>query len=393
MSRNPITILVPSLGVGGAIRTAIHLAAGIADRGYCVDLVSMRNLDALSGEVPDSVRLVQFGASRVRWSLPSLVSYVKTEQPRSVIAISTVANLMALAAIRLARTSTPLLVTEHNHLSSKAISRELWTNRLSPWLARLTYSGADAIAAVSDGVADDLADITRIARERIQVIYNPTYSPQYEFQARMPLVDDWFVPEAPPVILAAGRLHPQKDFPTLLRAFREFRSTRNARLVILGEGPERGHLEHVIHQLELNSDVRLPGFDPNPFRYMSRARMFVLSSRWEGLPGVLIQAMSVGCPVVSTDCPSGASEILHKGELGRLVPVGDHRSLANAMEAEIVAPQSVERLRSRAREFSLENSVNGHLSLLPSITPAEVLSIPDSNEHRMTDFAAARIPA
>lgn len=364
MNRSTITILVPSLGVGGSIRSAIRLAEGISQRGYQVDLVSMRNLDALAGEVPESVRLIRFGASRVRWSLISLIRYLKAEQPRAVIAVSTVANLMALAAIRLARTSTPLLITEHNYLSSKAAKDDRWTEQQSPRLARLMYHRADRIATVSEGVADDLARTTCIDREEIEVIHNPTYSIDCDHMAARPVDDDWFASGAPPVILAVGRLHRQKDFPTLLHAFQELRLRHVARLMILGEGPQRLELEELVRHLGLTNDVRLPGFDPNPYRYMSRSRMFVLSSLWEGLPGVLIQAMSAECPVISTDCHSGPREILLDGKLGRLVPVGNPRLLAEAMSNEITNPQSVIGLRQRAMDFSVEKCVDAHLSVL-----------------------------
>ncbi len=359
-----ITILLPSLSAGGAVRTAIHLAGGFAAHGYRVDLVVIRDDEALAGEVPASVRIVRLEATRLRLSLPALVRYLHCARPQRLISVTTPVNVIAILAVRLARTATPLLVAEHNHLSSKAAAADQLARRLMPAIVRWTYPWADGIATVSQGVADDLAAITSIDADSMFVIYGPHAIDEMIRQSRLPLEDPWFAPDAPPVILGVGRLEPQKDFSNLLHAFRELRSRRTARLVILGEGAERPALEQLIADLNLSNDVRLPGFDPNPFRYMSRARMFVLSSRWEGLAGVLIQAMACGCPVVSTDCPSGPHEILLGGALGSLVPMGDPQRLADGMQREMELPQPVEPLRRRARDFSVNTAVDAYLNVM-----------------------------
>src|SRR5690606_7355967 len=121
-----------------------------------------------------------------------------------------------------------------------------------------------------------------------------------------------------PIILGVGRLSAQKDFPTLLRAFSRVRTLRPARLAILGEGPARTELEELARQLDCEDDVLLPGFQNNPFSWMTSSRVFVLSSLWEGLPGALVQAMACGVPVISTDCNSGPAEILEGGKWGTL---------------------------------------------------------------------------
>jgi glycosyltransferase involved in cell wall biosynthesis len=166
------------------------------------------------------------------------------------------------------------------------------------------------------------------------------------------------------VILAAGRLAPQKDYPTLIRAFAALSAGRDLRLIILGEGPERTALESLIQQLGLADRVSLPGFRDNPFAYMSRARLFVLSSAWEGLPGVLIQAMACGTPVVSTDCPSGPREVLADGRYGPLVPVGAVEALAVAMALTLEQPPEPERLKARAADYGLEPVTRRYLEVL-----------------------------
>ena len=186
------------------------------------------------------------------------------------------------------------------------------------------------MVAVSDGVADDLAAWSGLARCRITTIYNPVATPDLAALQRAPVDHPWFQPGAPPVVMSAGRLGRAKDFPTLIRAFARVRRARPARLVIFGQGKTEAKttksiagLRQLAAGLGVAGDVALPGFVANPFAYMARAGAFALSSINEGLPGVLIQAMACGCPVVSTDCPSGPAEILAGGRYGRLVPPGD----------------------------------------------------------------------
>jgi glycosyltransferase involved in cell wall biosynthesis len=195
------------------------------------------------------------------------------------------------------------------------------------------------------------------------VLPNPVVTPELVECAAQPLDDPWFTAGAAPVVLGAGRLDQQKDFPTLIRAFAAVRSKRAARLVILGEGPERARLESLVEELGIGEHVRLPGFVSNPFSYMARAAVFVLSSAWEGMPGVLIQAMACGAPVVATDCESGPREVLASGKYGRLVPVGDHAALAEAIAATLDAPTST--LPPEALEpYTCEGAVDRYLHLL-----------------------------
>jgi glycosyltransferase involved in cell wall biosynthesis len=159
----------------------------------------------------------------------------------------------------------------------------------------------------------------------------------------------------------------QKDFPTLLKAFARVRAVREARLVILGEGKKRIELETLAQELGVAAEVDLPGWVDNPFAWMARAAVFVLSSAYEGLPGVLIQALACGCPVVSTDCPSGPAEILAGGTYGPLVPVGDDQALANAIFAVLSAPPDRDRLRARAAMFSMDRAVDQYLRHLEAL--------------------------
>ncbi|MBK9711683.1 MAG: glycosyltransferase [Kouleothrix sp.] len=330
-TRQRLSIFIPSMRIGGAERAMLNLACGLADRGYAVDLVLAQAEGPYLSDIPESVRLVDLKASRVLTSLPALVRYLRRERPAAMLASWEHANIIALWARYLAGTAMHLVLNEQNTLSSSTQQEASRQGRLIPRLAKQFYPWADGFVAVSQGVADDLAEVTRIPRESIRVIYNPIVTPDLRDKMRAPLEHPWFAPGQPPVVVAVGRLRPQKDFPTLLQAFARVRAERPARLLILGEGTERPALESLVKQLGLEQDVGLPGFVKNPYAYLSRAALFALSSRWEGLPTVLIEALYCGAPVVSTDCPSGPREILAGGAYGPLVPVGDVAALARAM--------------------------------------------------------------
>ena len=194
------------------------------------------------------------------------------------------------------------------------------------------YPYADRTITVSKEAAEDLSHFIGLNRGEIDVIYNPVIGPNVKGKMEKSVDHPWFSDESIPVILGVGRLLEQKDFPTLIQAFAKLRTSRSSRLVILGEGDRRPFLEDCVERLGLSEHVWMPGFKPNPLKYMANADVFVLSSKREGLGNVLIEAMACGTPVVSTDCKSGPSEILKGGEYGRLVPVGDSSALAAAIE-------------------------------------------------------------
>lgn len=360
-----IALFLPSLHGGGAERRMLTLAEGFVAHGLRVDLVLAQAEGPYLGRVPEAIRVVNLGASRVLKSLPALVRYLRREQPRALLSALDHANLIALLARRLAASKASCVVSVRSTLSMEQRHAKLWRTRLIPRLMTLLYPGADRIVAVSQGVADDLIRATGLAAERVQVIYNPVVISDLLAQAQAPIPHPWFGPYQPPVLLGAGRLSVEKDFPTLIRAFARVREQRRVRLVILGEGEERPRLEALVKALNLQDDVALPGFVHNPYVYMHRAAALVLSSAWEGLPGVLIEAMAVGTPVVSTDCPSGPTEILCGGTYGPLVGIGDDAGMAeaiiNILEGRGPAAST---LRGRAADFSLEAAVTAYLEAL-----------------------------
>ena len=359
-----IAIFMPSLFGAGGQRSMLNLAHGIAECGYAVDLVLAQAVGSFLTEVRKPVRIVDLKASRALTSLPALIRYMRREQPEAMLSVFGYVNIISLWAWRLAGVHTRLFVNEQNTVSLEAGNASSRRGRLIPRLIKRFYPWANGIIVVSQGVRDDLAQLTNISRDRITVIYNPSVvRVEVQEKAQDPLDHPWFNSDQPPVLIAVGRLQEQKDYPTLIRAFAQVRRNRQVRLLILGEGKERSMLETLIDELGLEQDVSLPGFVMNPYAYMARASLFVLSSRWEGLPTVLIEALCCGSPVVSMDCPSGPREILRDGKYGRLVPVGDADALAQAIE-KTLDDKTVRPPSESWQPYELESVVKQYTDLL-----------------------------
>jgi glycosyltransferase involved in cell wall biosynthesis len=358
-----VALFMPSFRGGGAERVMLSLAAGFTEQGLGVDLLVAQREGAYLSQVPQSIHVIDLRAPRVLAALPALVRYLRREKPQAMLSALSHANVVAIWARSLARIPTRLVVSEHNapHLWLEHATQR--RARLLPALMRRTYRSADAIVAVSDGLANDLAASLCVDRSRVVRVYNPVITPQLSELAAEPLEHPWFAGGEPPVVLGAGRLTSEKDFETLIRAFAIVRRSRAARLLILGEGMKRAQLEASIERLGISADVALPGFVANPYRYMRRAAVFVLSSRSEGFGNVLVEAMACGTPVVSTDCPSGPREILEDGLHGALVPVDDPEAMATSIIAQLERPY-IDSARERAQTFTLGAAVAGYRAAL-----------------------------
>jgi glycosyltransferase involved in cell wall biosynthesis len=344
----------------------INLIQGMTARGLAVDLVLASASGPFLAQVPDGARLVDLRAGRVLKSIVPLAGYLRRERPRVLVSSMSHANLIALWAARLARQHTPVVVTEHNTRSQAAQQEGVVERGLWPFLLRIFYPWAASVVVVSQDAGEDFARAAGLPRERVEVVYNPVITPQLLEQARRKPDHPWYEPGQPPVILGVGRLTRQKDFPTLLRAFAALRRDRDARLLILGEGEDRDALLALAGQLGITESVALPGFRDDAISYMAGAAMFVLSSAWEGLPTVLIEALAAGTRVVSTDCPSGPREILQEGRLGALVPVGDAPALTAAMRA--VLDQPARPMPAEAlKPFTRDAAVDHYLRLIEQV--------------------------
>lgn len=331
-SSYPIAIFFHDLGIGGAERVMLQLAQGFIESGHPVDFVLARAEGPLLSEVPLGAQVIDLKTRSPLWMFIKLIRYLRAERPSVLLSPFEVTSVIAILAKKISGVSTRVVIRVSVHLSRNKRTTK-WKKILERLVVSRLYPLADGIISVSDGVAEDLAVYTGIPLERIKVIYNPVVTEQLLNAANQSIHHRFFAEGQYPVILGVGRLTEQKDFSTLIKAFDLLRKKIPSRLIILGDGEERPSLKELIRSSGLQDLVDLPGFEINPFTFMKKASVFVLSSKWEGLPGVLIQALACGCPVVSTDCFSGPSEILRDGQYGHLVAVGDVDEMATVMES------------------------------------------------------------
>lgn len=324
-----LAVFLPSLAGGGAERAMLDLTAEACRQGHSVELVLASCHGPLVDEVADGVVVVDLGRRRTVSAIVPLARYLRRRRPRALLATLEHANVVALLAGRLAP-GVRVSVREANTLSRDLAQGPL-RSRAVLWLMRRLYARAHNVIAVSRGVAEDLARTLPLPERRVTVIPNPVITPRLEAGARAAPPHPWFVAGEPPVVLGVGRLTRQKGFDVLLHAFALARQRCASRLMLLGDGEERDALARLALELGVHEDVALPGFAGNPFGHMARAGAFVLSSRWEGLPNALIQAMALGAPAVATDCPSGPAEVLSGSQRSTLVPVDDREAMADAI--------------------------------------------------------------
>ena len=361
--KNPqrIACFFSTSGHSGVDRAMQHLIPSLAGRGYEVDLLHIERHGPYLQEIPERVRVVELGTRSTYPSLFPLIRYLRRTRPAVLLADKDRVNRTAMLAKFLSRTDPWLVLSSGTTISIDLAHRggfERWLQRTS--MGRL-YPYANQIIVTSKGVADDMAAYTGLARERIRVVPSPVI-PDDAFTRSYPRPEHpWFQPDQPPVILGVGELGMRKDFPTLIRAFARLRRERPCRLVILGKGKQKGELESLAQSLGVAEDMDLVGFKPNPYDYMAHAGLFAFTSLWEGLGFVLIEALALGVPVVSVDCPSGPSEILQQGRYGRLVAVGDDAALSAAMLATLGTPLPREVLQQAARPYSISAATDAYL--------------------------------
>ncbi|QOR84160.1 glycosyltransferase [Geobacillus stearothermophilus] len=359
-----IALFLPSLRGGGAERVMVNLAKAFAKNNFQVDLVLAKAEGPYLSQISSDIRIVDLNASRVALSLFPLAKYLRKNKPFALISALNHANIIAILAAEISLTKTKIIVTEHNTLSRTLLHPANVRTKLMPFFMKLFYPMADHVIAVSNGVADDLSKTLNFSRSKIKVIYNPVVTDDLFEKADEEVDHRWFQDKQHPVILAVGRLTEQKDYPTLIKAFYHVRQQRKAKLVILGDGEKREELLNLIKDMGLEQDVDIIGFVQNPYAYMKRCSVFVLSSKWEGFGNVLVEAMACGTTVVSTDCPSGPREILEDGTYGMLVPVEDVEGLAGAvLKCLLKNDLDKDKLIARSNDFHVEKIAREYIDL------------------------------
>lgn len=357
-----IAIFLPNLGGGGAERVALSSAADLAAHGHRVDMLLVEAQGDLLPLVPDGVRIVDFKAHRLIASLPALVRYLREERPDTLHAVMWPLTIVAAVAHRLARSNAKLVVSDQNALS-QSVPGGL-QRRLLKYTVRLFYPLADARVMCSAVAADDLASLSGIPRDSIEVILNPISPP--ERIASTPEIEALWGETEGARLITVGSLKDQKNHALLLSAFAKV-SDRKSKLMILGEGDLRPRLARQAAKLGIAKRVIMPGFAIDPWPYLASADMFVLSSDYEGFPLALAEGMYAGLRIVSTDCVSGPAEMLDRGRFGRLVPCGDADALARAIDEALDEPPRAEELRARADAVAGSAMVRRYTELLTQV--------------------------
>lgn len=367
----PLAFYVPSLTVGGAERVTVSVANGLAERGYDVHLLVSYYEGSFVGEVDDAVTVFDLETPRVPGlgigaSVPRLVSYLRRQSPSMVFAQMIYASDVLLTAHLLAGSDALVVPTVHNTVGMHDPPKE----RLVQRLATVLSGRADRFVAVSAGAAQSVVEELAVPEEKVSVLHNPIPVADIRAQACESADHEWTADEELDVVLGIGRLAPQKDFETFLRAFADvYAANPNTRAIIIGRGPERERLEAIARDLGIAEVVDFTGYVDNPYSYMADADVLAMSSIHEGLPTVLIEALACGCPVVSTDCPSGPRTILEDGTHGPLVPVADAPALGEAVLDTLNAPPDRSTLVDRARDFAPETVLDDYEAFISTHGP------------------------
>lgn len=364
-TKSRLAFLTPFLhhqGIGGIQRWLMSLCSGLVKSGVTVDLlVNARSINETDYDIIPGTNLINLGYHKWR-SARELVKYLKVCQPQGLIAAGYRYNTQAAIAKHFVP-SQKIYLSVHENVSAGS-KRLAWYKRMFRYpLMRYLYPNADGIIAVSQGVADDIINLLKIDHKSVQVIYNPVNIEDIKQLSEHPVLSE-YQDFSKPYLVAVGRLEEQKDYPTLLRAFVEVRKYLDLQLVILGKGMLEEKLKALAKQLGIFESVFFIGLVENPFPLIRDASCLVLSSKWEGLSMVLIEAMVLGTPVVSTDCPSGPREVLAGGQYGPLVTPGDAAALATAIVNTLHEPPQAELLIERSRFFVQESIVEQYLHYL-----------------------------
>ncbi|WP_162175135.1 glycosyltransferase [Fodinicurvata fenggangensis] len=404
--RNAIALCCANLKPGGVQRMTLLIAECLLQRGWPVDLLLAENEGQLTPPDHNGLKVIALSSSNAlaaRCSvvaadpgglpvnlrplvlpvngfptlriLPAMADYLREEQPRAVFAPMPDFIFSTTLARRLAKSHTRIVASFRSHLTGGLSAKNKARGRTFLPALRRALDQVSGVHAVSHAVADDLAQTCGLDRQAIQVFHSPTLSGDVEALSAAPVDHPWLVPDrAVPVVVAVGRISPQKDYETLFRALALARQTRPLRLLVVGDDSPLANANgrskkitravSLLQELELEEAIDFVGYQENPLAWIAKSDVFALSSRFEGLPNVVIEALACGRTVVATDAPGGTAEILEGGRYGHLAPVGDAWALAQALLRAVEAPADPEVQKARAADFGWEASLAAYERLL-----------------------------
>ncbi len=363
-TKQRISIFISFSGEGGVERMVSNLIREFVRKGHPVDLLLIKARGEHLKQLPDEVNIIKLGSDHSALTLWPLARYLRKNQPTCLLVAKHRAIVIAVLARLIAKTETRIVGRLGTNLSRALEGKNAFRKWLWHAPMRKIYPMVDRIVPVSEGVLDDIASITHLGSDKLQVIRNPVITPQMHQLAEQSIDHPWFAEGEPPVILGAGRFTRQKDFITLINAFAKVRAKKECRLMLLGHGALQADYAALASKLSITDDFAMPGFTSNPYPYMKQAALFVLSSAWEGSPNVLSEALAQGTAVVATDCPSGPYEVLKGGTVAPLVKVGDVDAMAIAISTTLDNPPSAETLCDAVSEYTAEKSADHYLDAL-----------------------------
>jgi glycosyltransferase involved in cell wall biosynthesis len=361
-----ICIVLPNLAGGGAEKLSVNLANSWVDSGHNVEFILMNKQNDFSSIISNKIKITILSVSRISGIIIPLRMHITKERPDIILSAMWPMTSASVVSWLLSGKIGKLFLSDHNMLSISAKNNPNISYLFLSILMKLTYKFASGVIAVSKGVKHDICNLSLLSDNRIKVIYNPIATglntPDFSKDA---IINVWGE-EVQHRVLSVGSLIEQKDHETLIKAISLLSDIGNLKLVILGKGHLYNKLESLIEKYKLQNRVELAGFVSNPDKWFSSADLFVLSSRWEGFGNVIVESLEYGTPVVSTDCPSGPSEILNDGTYGKLVQVGDIVELADAIRQGLHDIHDIDFLKARAKDFSIDKISRQYLNYFES---------------------------
>lgn len=368
MQKKRIAIFTYFMQGGGLERVLLNLMQGFIARDYEVDLLLSVAEGPFMKLIPDGVRVINIDTPRIRTNITSLIQYLRREKPEILYCAESDRGFEGVVAGLLSLTRTRVMIGMHTVEASERPANMGKRDKQYLQAQRLVCRLASKVIPVSHGLVDEIAEDLHIPKRKMHVIHNPIVNEQMKQEMQEPVEHPWLQQKTMPVVLAVGRLSHVKGFDVLIKAFKHVTSQMEARLIILGEPAfyesEQGEIHtSLVRELGLEDYVDLPGFADNPYAYMKNADLFVSSSRYEGFGNVIVEALACGCPVVSTDCPTGPIEILQNGEYGTLVPVDDAEALGQAIVEALHQAHDISKLEKRATDFSVDKIIEEYVEL------------------------------
>lgn len=355
---------MPSARGGGAEKSIIKMCNEISRRGINVELVLVKAEGVNLPYINKKVKVIDLNLSRSLFSIIKLTKYLIKANPDVLISAMKHANIPAIISTLLARNNgskTKVIISERSNASQSLINNKSFKNTILLWMMKFFYPKADRVVGISKGVSEDIQTLIKLKSSKVCTIYNPVVENSLILKSQEKIRCAWFNDIKVPIVIAVGRLTKAKGFDNLINSFSVVLKETDSHLVILGEGEEREYLEILITELNLEKKISLPGYVDNPYKYLVNSKVFVLSSIWEGFGNVLVEALTCGCNVVSSDCPSGPKEIINVFKKGTLVPVNDIESMGIGILKELIADKD---LTIRKKHFTTEACVDDYLNLV-----------------------------